>query len=87
MTHISDTITTNMEQFLKSHEQKSHAHLVICSSVDDGTTKLIDGLTAGREHGSTIDSANYFFATGRRKFIVTNTPDIERHMLDMLPRA
>lgn len=35
---------------------------------------LVDGLEAEREQGITIDVAYRFFATGRRRFIVADTP-------------
>src|SRR3954469_7796413 len=35
---------------------------------------LLDGLTAEREQGITIDVAYRFFSTDRRKFIVADTP-------------
>ena len=39
---------------------------------------LVDGLTAEREQGITIDVAYRFFATSKRKFIVADTPGHEQ---------
>ncbi len=40
---------------------------------------LVDGLQAEREQGITIDVAYRFFATGRRRFIVADTPGHEQY--------
>jgi bifunctional enzyme CysN/CysC len=40
---------------------------------------LVDGLTAEREQGITIDVAYRFFSTARRKFIVADTPGHEQY--------
>jgi len=39
---------------------------------------LVDGLAAEREQGITIDVAYRYFATKRRKFIVSDTPGHEQ---------
>jgi bifunctional enzyme CysN/CysC len=39
---------------------------------------LVDGVEAEREQGITIDVAYRFFATGRRSFVVADTPGHER---------
>jgi hypothetical protein len=40
---------------------------------------LVDGLTAEREQGITIDVAYRFFSTDKRKFIVADTPGHEQY--------
>src|SRR3989442_1529992 len=40
---------------------------------------LTDGLRAEREQGITIDVAYRYFATERRKFIITDTPGHEQY--------
>lgn len=48
---------------------------------------LVDGLTAEREQGITIDVAYRFFATARRKFIVADTPGHEQYTRNMVTGA
>jgi len=48
---------------------------------------LVDGLEAEREQGITIDVAYRFFATGRRKFIVADTPGHEEYTRNMATGA
>src|SRR6201990_181336 len=48
---------------------------------------LVDGLTAEREQGITIDVAYRFFSTERRKFIVADTPGHEQYTRNMIPGA
>ena len=48
---------------------------------------LLDGLTAEREQGITIDVAYRFFSTGRRKFIVADTPGHEQYTRNMVTGA
>lgn len=48
---------------------------------------LVDGLQAEREQGITIDVAFRFFATGRRKFIVADTPGHEQYTRNMATGA
>ena len=48
---------------------------------------LVDGLTAEREQGITIDVAYRFFSTGRRKFIVADTPGHEQYTRNMVTGA
>ncbi|WP_458238901.1 GTP-binding protein, partial [Pseudomonas sp. P5_A2_2] len=111
MAHVSDLIAEDIEQYLKSHENKSLLRFITCGSVDDGKSTLIgrllyeskmlfedqlsqleadskkvgtqggdldfallvDGLSAEREQGITIDVAYRFFSTDKRKFIVADT--------------
>ena len=48
---------------------------------------LLDGLTAEREQGITIDVAYRFFATDRRKYIVADTPGHEQYTRNMVTGA
>ena len=48
---------------------------------------LVDGLTAEREQGITIDVAYRFFGTARRKFIVADTPGHEQYTRNMVTGA
>ncbi|MFA7268336.1 MAG: sulfate adenylyltransferase subunit CysN [Sterolibacterium sp.] len=48
---------------------------------------LVDGLTAEREQGITIDVAYRFFSTDRRKFIVADTPGHEQYTRNMVTGA
>jgi bifunctional enzyme CysN/CysC len=48
---------------------------------------LVDGLTAEREQGITIDVAYRFFSTERRKFIVADTPGHEQFTRNMVTGA
>jgi len=48
---------------------------------------LVDGLSAEREQGITIDVAYRFFNTDRRKFIVADTPGHEQYTRNMVTGA
>jgi len=48
---------------------------------------LVDGLTAEREQGITIDVAYRFFATRRRRYIVADTPGHEQYTRNMVTGA
>ncbi|MDC0237173.1 sulfate adenylyltransferase subunit CysN [Gammaproteobacteria bacterium] len=48
---------------------------------------LVDGLTAEREQGITIDVAYRFFSTKKRKFIVADTPGHEQYTRNMATGA
>ena len=48
---------------------------------------LVDGLTAEREQGITIDVAYRFFATEKRKFIVADTPGHVQYTRNMVTGA
>ena len=48
---------------------------------------LVDGLSAEREQGITIDVAYRFFATENRKFIVADTPGHEQYTRNMVTGA
>ena len=48
---------------------------------------LVDGLSAEREQGITIDVAYRYFSTERRKFIVADTPGHEQYTRNMVTGA
>src|SRR5690349_23807301 len=48
---------------------------------------LLDGLSAEREQGITIDVAYRFFSTDTRKFIVADTPGHEQYTRNMVTGA
>jgi bifunctional enzyme CysN/CysC len=48
---------------------------------------LVDGLAAEREQAITIDVAYRFFSTGRRRFIVADTPGHEQYTANMVTGA
>lgn len=48
---------------------------------------LVDGLAAEREQGITIDVAYRYFTTGKRKFIVADTPGHEQYTRNMATGA
>ena len=48
---------------------------------------LLDGLSAEREQGITIDVAYRFFSTDKRKFIVADTPGHEQYIRNMVTGA
>ena len=48
---------------------------------------LVDGLSAEREQGITIDVAYRYFATEQRKFIVADTPGHEQYTRNMVTGA
>ena len=48
---------------------------------------LVDGLSAEREQGITIDVAYRYFATTKRKFIVADTPGHEQYTRNMITGA
>ena len=48
---------------------------------------LVDGLSAEREQGITIDVAYRFFSTSRRNFIVADTPGHEQYTRNMVTGA
>ncbi|MCC7091268.1 MAG: sulfate adenylyltransferase subunit CysN [Nitrosomonas sp.] len=48
---------------------------------------LVDGLSAEREQGITIDVAYRFFSTDKRKFIVADTPGHEQYTRNMITGA
>ena len=118
-------IESDIEQYLRTHENKSLLRFITCGSVDDGKSTLIgrmlyeakallddqmsaldadskkhgtqgdeldvallvDGLSAERDQGITIDVAYRFFSTDKRKFIVADTPGHEQYTRNMITGA
>jgi len=56
-------------------------------SADIDFALLVDGLSAEREQGITIDVAYRFFTTSKRKFIVADTPGHEQYTRNMVTGA
>src|SRR3978361_612370 len=48
---------------------------------------LLDGLSAEREQGITIDVSHRYFSTARRHFIVADTPGHEQYTRNMVTGA
>ena len=44
MSHQSDLITTDIEKYLKDHENKEILRFITCGNVDDGKSTLIGRL-------------------------------------------
>ncbi len=73
------------EDQVSSLESDSKKHGTQGSEIDFAL--LVDGLAAEREQGITIDVAYRFFATGKRKFIVADTPGHEQYTRNMITGA
>lgn len=73
------------EDQLKSLEADSKKHGTQGEEIDFAL--LVDGLSAEREQGITIDVAYRFFSTLRRKFIVADTPGHEQYTRNMVTGA
>ena len=73
------------EDQLAALERDSRKHGTAGDEIDFAL--LVDGLEAEREQGITIDVAYRFFATGRRKFIVADTPGHEEYTRNMATGA
>src|SRR5678816_414715 len=73
------------EDQLAALEADSHRHGTQGQEIDFAL--LIDGLSAEREQGITIDVAYRFFATDKRKFIVADTPGHEQYTRNMVTGA
>jgi bifunctional enzyme CysN/CysC len=120
-----ETVSDDLDAYLRQHERKDLLRFITCGSVDDGKSTLIgrllyesrmifedqlaslakdsrsmgtrggeidfallvDGLSAEREQGITIDVAYRFFATEKRKFIVADTPGHEQYTRNMVTGA
>jgi bifunctional enzyme CysN/CysC len=65
------------------HESKKHG----TQGGEIDFALLVDGLSAEREQGITIDVAYRFFATDKRKFIVADTPGHEQYTRNMVTGA
>ncbi|MBE7218964.1 MAG: sulfate adenylyltransferase subunit CysN [Caulobacteraceae bacterium] len=70
---------------LSALEADSRAHGTQGAGLDFAL--LVDGLSAEREQGITIDVAYRFFATPRRRFIVADTPGHEQYTRNMITGA
>jgi bifunctional enzyme CysN/CysC len=70
---------------LKALESDSRRHGTQGEAIDFAL--LVDGLSAEREQGITIDVAYRFFSSERRKFIVADTPGHEQYTRNMVTGA
>jgi bifunctional enzyme CysN/CysC len=73
------------EDQIAALERDSRKHGTTGDDIDFAL--LVDGLEAEREQGITIDVAYRFFTTGRRKFIVADTPGHEHYTRNMATGA
>ena len=73
------------EDQLAALERDSARHGTTGEDIDFAL--LVDGLESEREQGITIDVAYRFFATGKRKFIVADTPGHEEYTRNMATGA
>ncbi len=74
-----------LDDQLKNLEQESKKRTTGIEGLD--FSLLVDGLSAEREQGITIDVAYRFFATNKRKFIVADTPGHEQYTRNMATGA
>ena len=74
-----------LDDQLASLKKESHNRSVGDEGID--FSLLVDGLTAEREQGITIDVAYRFFSTDKRKFIVADTPGHEQYTRNMATGA
>ncbi|MDB5613874.1 MAG: adenylyl-sulfate kinase [Devosia sp.] len=74
-----------LDDQLASLKKESHNRTVGDEGID--FSLLVDGLTAEREQGITIDVAYRFFSTDQRKFIVADTPGHEQYTRNMATGA
>src|ERR671920_2263577 len=73
------------EDQLEALESDSKRHGTQGEQIDFAL--LVDGLSAEREQGITIDVAYRFFSSARRKFIVADTPGHEQYTRNMVTGA
>ena len=73
------------EDQIRTLERESRTHGTAGEDIDFAL--LVDGLEAEREQGITIDVAYRFFSTGKRKFIVADTPGHEQYTRNMATGA
>jgi len=78
----SQTLFDDQIEMLKSDSEK---HGTQGTQIDYAL--LVDGLSAEREQGITIDVAYRFFSTSKRKFIVADTPGHEQYTRNMVTGA
>ena len=76
---------TLFEDQIKTLKSDSEKHGTQGSDIDYAL--LVDGLSAEREQGITIDVADRFFSTSNRKFIVADTPGHEQYTRNMITGA
>jgi bifunctional enzyme CysN/CysC len=74
-----------LDDQLASLRKESRNRMVGDEGID--FSLLVDGLTAEREQGITIDVAYRFFSTDKRKFIVADTPGHEQYTRNMATGA
>ena len=74
-----------LDDQLASLKKESHNRITGDEGID--FSLLVDGLTAEREQGITIDVAYRFFSTDKRKFIVADTPGHEQYTRNMATGA
>lgn len=74
-----------LDDQLASLKKESHNRTTGDEGID--FSLLVDGLTAEREQGITIDVAYRFFSTDKRKFIVADTPGHEQYTRNMATGA
>ena len=74
-----------LDDQLASLKKDSHNRITGDEGID--FSLLVDGLTAEREQGITIDVAYRFFSTDKRKFIVADTPGHEQYTRNMATGA
>jgi bifunctional enzyme CysN/CysC len=70
---------------LAALEADSKRHGTVGEAIDFAL--LVDGLSAEREQGITIDVAYRFFASEKRKYIVADTPGHEQYTRNMVTAA
>ena len=73
------------EDTLEALEKESRTYGTTGGELDFAL--LVDGLAAERAQGITIDVAYRYFSTGRRKFIVADTPGHEQYTRNMVTGA
>jgi len=78
----SQTLFDNQIRELKT-DSKKHG----TQGTDIDYALLVDGLSAEREQGITIDVAYRFFSTNKRKFIVADTPGHTQYTRNMVTGA
>ena len=74
-----------LDDQLAALQKESHNRTTGDEGID--FSLLVDGLTAEREQGITIDVAYRFFTTNKRKFIVADTPGHEQYTRNMATGA
>ena len=76
---------TLFDDQIRALQNDSEKHGTQGSNIDYAL--LVDGLSAEREQGITIDVAYRFFSTSKRKFIVADTPGHEQYTRNMVTGA